>query len=302
MSSEPVVVSVIIATNRSSPFLAEALESVAQQSYPAVELIVVDDGSPDARAIDAAVRRSFAGTVLHRTAAGVSAARNAGVAVASGTYVAFLDDDDRWTPDRISSCVEVFARSPDAVGVYCGMRVIDAAGKVLIESNQNGMADGRDIARGDVSILPGNLMVTRAAFEGVGGFDPTLALAEDLDLVLKLSARGPLLFVDRALVDYRAHDRNTTRNTHDLVLAIRRVRRRHRQIARLHQDADLVRAFDTGLLRNQRFAWWRTGRSVRKLLRDGRPLAVLRELWWVVRVAPLGPVSALAERMSRRHR
>jgi glycosyltransferase involved in cell wall biosynthesis len=302
MSSKPVVVSVIVATNRSSPFLAEALESVVRQSYPAVELIVVDDGSPDASAIDAAVRRASTGSVVHCAPAGVSAARNAGVAAAAGSYIAFLDDDDRWAPDRISSSVELFEGRSDAVAVYCGMRVVNAAGDVLIESQQTGGADRLAIARGDVAILPGNLMVTRTSFEAVGGFDPALSAAEDLDLVLKLSARGPLLFVDRELVDYRAHDGNMTRNTHDLVIGIRQVRRRHRRTARLRRDTDLVRALNAGLLRNQRFAWWRTGRSVKQLLRERRPVAALRELGWVVVVAPLGPISAVVERVSRSRR
>ena len=301
MSEQPALVSVIMATNRVISFFAEAVDSVARQTHPAVEFIVVDDGAADAPAIDAIVAASApSAVVLHRRAEGVSAARNAGVAAASGHFVAFLDDDDRWDEDRIALCADALTQNPEAVAAYCGMRVIDDQGRVLIEADQAGGADRCRIARGEVTILPGNLMVTREAFEAVGGFDRGLRHAEDFDLIMKLSASGPFAFVDRALVDYRTHGGNITAQTHDLVRAIQRVRRRHRRIAQRQGDSELVKAFDVGRLRNQRYAWWRTGRAVRELLRARRPLAALREIGWVVMVAPLGPVSALTERI--RHR
>jgi hypothetical protein len=108
------------------------------------------------------------------------------------------------------------------------------------------------------------------------------------------------VFIDRALVDYRAHSDNVTRNTHDLVRAVSLVRRRHRRVARRNHEVEVVNALDVGLMRNQRYAWWRTGRAVRELMLARRPLAALREIGWALLAAPLGPMSAMSERVRRR--
>ncbi len=130
-------VSVVVATNRGGAFLTEALESVLAQTYAAAELVVVDDGSPEPdalRGIVEAIRVEEGAPrprVVRRAPSGVSAARNAGVKETTGDLVAFLDDDDRWHPDRLRRHVEAMTARPDVVLSYCAMRTIDADGVEL---------------------------------------------------------------------------------------------------------------------------------------------------------------------------
>ncbi|MFF2833123.1 glycosyltransferase family 2 protein [Cellulosimicrobium cellulans] len=288
-------VSVVVATNRGGPFLAEALASVLAQSYPAAELVVVDDGSPEPadllRIVEDAARgvASPRPRVVRRAPAGVSAARNAGVAQTSGELVAFLDDDDRWHPDRLRRHAEVMAARPDVVVSYCGMRTIDADGAELVAADQRAADDQRAVIRGPGVMLP-NLVIRRETFDAVGGFDPGYRQGEDMDLVLRAAARGPFAFVDDALVDYRHHSTNTTRSHRDLATSLRTILRRHRDDALAAGRRDLVDAYDDRLAANERFAWWSAGRAARSALRTRRPTVAFREVAWAVRFAPGAPV------------
>ncbi|MBM7821011.1 glycosyltransferase involved in cell wall biosynthesis [Cellulosimicrobium cellulans] len=287
-------VSVVVATNRGGPFFAEALASVLAQSYPAAELVVVDDGSPDPDALLRIVEDVAQGVasprprVVRRAPAGVSAARNAGVAQTSGDLVVFLDDDDRWHPDRLRRHAEVMAARPDVVVSYCGMRTIDADGAELVAADQRAADDRRAVIRGPGVMLP-NLVIRRDAFDAVGGFDPEYRQGEDMDLVLRAAARGPFAFVDDVLVDYRHHATNTTRSHRDLATSLRTILRRHRAAALAAGRRDLVVAYDDRLAANERFAWWSAGRAARDAVRERRPAAALGEVVWAVRFAPGAP-------------
>ncbi|OLT54165.1 glycosyltransferase family A protein [Cellulosimicrobium sp. CUA-896] len=288
-------VSVVVATNRGGPFLAEALASVAAQTLPAAELVVVDDGSPEPEALRAIVAGVPAARLVHRPPSGVSAARNAGVATTTGDLVAFLDDDDRWHPDRLRRHVAVMTARPDAVVSYCGMRTIDAAGAELVAADQRPARDQAAVVRGPGVMLP-NLVIRRAAFDAVGGFDPAYRQGEDLDLVLRAAALGPFAFVDDVLVDYRHHPTNTTRSHRDLATSIRTILRRHRDAALAAGSTDVVVAYDERLAANDRFAWWSAGRAVRGALADRRPGAAVAEAGWAVRFAPAAPLRVVASR------
>ena len=118
----------VVATDRGGPFLAEALSSLAEQTYSRVEAVLVDDGSKDPAALRAITDRFPAVRVVRQANAGVSVARNYGVMHTSGDLLVFLDDDDRWHPERLARQVKALQDSPDAVLSYCGMRTIDEAG------------------------------------------------------------------------------------------------------------------------------------------------------------------------------
>lgn len=295
-------VSVVVATNRGGPFLAEGIASVLGQSYPAAELVVVDDGSPD----PAALRRIVEGVprdvaaprprVMRQAPAGVSAARNAGVAGTSGELVAFLDDDDRWHPERLRRHAEVMAARPDVVVSYCGMRTIDAAGAELVAADQRPADDQRSVIRGPGVLLP-NLVIRRDVFDTVGGFDPRYSQGEDLDLVLKAAALGPFALVDDVLVDYRHHASNTTRSYQDLATGLRVILRRHRAAARAAGRRDLVDAYDDRLRANDRFAWWSAGRAARAAAARRDVLEALGDAAWAVRFSPSTPVRVAAHRL-----
>jgi glycosyltransferase involved in cell wall biosynthesis len=299
VTARPPLVSVVIATNRAGPYLSEALASVSVQTYPSVEVIVVDDGSPEPDLVAAAAAEVPGSVLIRQKASGVSVARNIGTAHARGELLAFLDDDDRWHPDRLAAQTATLLGEPDAVVSYCGMRTIDDRGAVLVEADQVAITDRTDVARRTTGIILPNLLMRRDAFHAVGGFHSGIRFAEDLDLVLRLAERGPVAFEPRALVDYRAHAHNTTSRHRALTRGIDHVLRLHEWSARERGDRELVAALRDSLRKNERFAWWSAGRAARAALRDRRPARALGELGWALATAPRGLLDGAARRVRR---
>jgi len=295
--AKDVLVSVIVATNRPSAFLDEALTSVGNQTHPRVEVHVIDDGSEDPESIVRTVAEHPGVTLVRRDASGVSSARNFGVAASRGEFVAFLDDDDRWHPRRLELQLAALTAEPDAVLAYCGMQSIDESGQVIALAGQSAVTDEVDVARREAGIIMPNVLIRRDAFDGVGGFRPELRLAEDLDLVLALARRGPFVFTPDVLVDYRAHGANTTKRYRALARAIDEVVRFHLGQAVERGDAPLIAAHRTSLRANGRFAWWAALRSARANAKVRRLGAAVTDLAWACGFAPLAVPDAAARRL-----
>jgi glycosyltransferase involved in cell wall biosynthesis len=297
MGDQPLV-SVVIATNRLAPYLAEAIASVAAQTWPRIELIVVDDGAPDPAPIEQAAAAVPGAIVLHQPPSGVSAARNHGASRASGEYLAFLDDDDRWHPSRIERHVEAMRRRPAAVLSYCRLTTIDATGtKQLAPPDQIELSTPIEVARGRTAIIAPNIVVRADAFAAAGGFRPDLRRAEDLDLVLSITQQGPVVFVPHPLVDYRFTGTNVTSNHRALGLAIKGVLRRPRAEAVARGDRDLAAALRENEGRNARYIWWASLRAARAALRSRRPGAAVAEVWGALVSAPTGLASGILHRL-----
>lgn len=292
-------VSVVVATNRGGPFLAEALSSAVGQTYAPVDVLLVDDGSPDPDALRAIADGVGGVEVVRIPPSGVSTARNLGVTRTSGELLAFLDDDDRWHPDRLRRHVEAMTARPAAVLSYCRMRTIDPHGTELVEADQRAARKEHDVVRGQAGVMLPNLVIRREVFEAVGGFDPAYRQGEDLDLVLKAVRRGPFAYVDDVLVDYRYHPGNTTRAHRALAAGLRTILRKHRDAVRAAGRADLVAAYTDRLRANDRFAAWSAARVARADLRQRRPGAAAQEIWWAARFAPTAPLSWLRHRLHR---
>jgi glycosyltransferase involved in cell wall biosynthesis len=191
-------------------FIRAAVESVLAQTYQALELIVVDDGSTDDTA---AVVQSF-GTAVHyvyQPNQRQAAARNHGIRLAKGDLIAFLDADDVWFPRKLELQTRLFLSSPQLGLVYCSMLAADPSGQVtsLIEATLRG-PDGIKILLGQGSPGCGSTaLVPRAVLDDVGMFDPDLSPCEDTDLFWRISVRFPVDFVLEPLVLYRLHQGNS---------------------------------------------------------------------------------------------
>ncbi len=297
MSTPSPRVSVIVATHRQSPYLTEALASVAAQTLDDVEVVIVDDGSPDPEAVEEAAAAVLPGAhVIHQPASGVSVARNRGAFVATGEFLAFLDDDDRWRADRLESHLAAHMREPDAIASYSRMNVIDRHGAVVLTSPPITDGSSAAIAVGETRVMMPNLLVRHSAFAACGGFHSALTHAEDADLVLRLLHLGPVTPIDEPLVDYREHPENTVKNHRDLVRGIDAVLRLHLASQAAQRDGEWARALRGARRRNARYAWWRALRAARRSIGAGHVRPALGEVGWALRTAPTGLMDGLARR------
>ncbi|HEX6536106.1 MAG TPA: glycosyltransferase [Gemmatimonadaceae bacterium] len=190
-------------------YLADAIASVLRQSATELELIVVDDGSTDRTLDIARAVRDERVRVLTGPNRGRAHARNVGFAAAAASpYVALLDADDLWDADKLAVQLEFLDRRPDVQAVGCFMRYIASNGRVLGRTGQTiDAADLHRIARGELAPFPISscLVVRREAFTAVGGFDPSLREAEDLDFLARIARRGAIACVPEVLGSYRIH-------------------------------------------------------------------------------------------------
>jgi glycosyltransferase involved in cell wall biosynthesis len=195
------LVSVVVPVHDGERFLAAALESALAQTHPRVEVIVVDDGSTD-RSAEIAARHPV--TLVRQDQQGVAAARNAGVAAASGELLAFLDQDDVWLPRKLERQVAALEARPELDFVLAHMEVFLEPGAPHPE-----WLDDSVLQTPSPSAIPSVLVARRRAFERIGGFDPGYRIACDADWLARAKDAGlEWARLDEALVRYRIHDRN----------------------------------------------------------------------------------------------
>lgn len=193
-------VSVVIPTRDRRALVLEAVTSALAQRACAAEVIVVDDGSEDdtAQALQAFAPRV---RCIRRTPSGVSAARNHGARLARGEWLAFLDSDDLWKPDKLAVQLAFHEREPsvrisqtEEIWIRRGVRVnpcrhhIKPAGDVFLPSLRRCL------------LSPSAVLIRRDLFEEIGGFDESLPVCEDYDLWLRLSMHEPIGLVPEPLV------------------------------------------------------------------------------------------------------
>jgi glycosyltransferase involved in cell wall biosynthesis len=197
-------VSVIIATHNRVQLVKEAIDSVLAQSKQVKEIIVVDDGSTDSTR-NLLTNYGERIKAVYGTGEGASAARNRGLRLASGEWIAFLDDDDVWLKEKIERQMAIADQSPGLGLIYCSDYAVNERLDVLY--TRSPQADHR----GDVfeRLLIRNFIFTscvvarRDAIEKVGYMDTALHFAEDWDLWLRIAAYYPVDFAAEPLVLYR---------------------------------------------------------------------------------------------------
>ncbi|MCS6924694.1 MAG: glycosyltransferase [Candidatus Binatia bacterium] len=192
-------VSVIIPTYNRCELLREALASVCAQTYQDFELIVVDDGSHDETA---AVVHEFAGVrYVWQPHRGVSAARNHGVTLSTGEWVAFLDSDDLWQPRKLEKQIAFVTAQPEVQ--ICQTEELWLRHGVRVNPQRKHRKPSGDIFAPSLArclVSPSAVMLRRELFEEVGGFDERLPACEDYDLWLRIAARLPVYLIDIPLV------------------------------------------------------------------------------------------------------
>ncbi len=236
-------VSVVIPVRNGRSYLPLAIDSVRGQSLRPAELLVVDDGSTDG---SADLAESRGARVIRLPHSGVCVARNAGIREATSPWIALLDHDDEWLPDKLERQWAALARFPDAVMVASDVAKIDAEGRGIAEpflhapskdyhrlpatvreSGLDYFAEiARDIHRAGWFLLPSTVLLRRDVLQDVGMFDERFLLNEDVSCFLRVLKRGGLLVVDAPLTRWRIHSSNSHRRELDMLrgrLALTRV-------------------------------------------------------------------------------
>ncbi len=196
-------VSVVIPVFNGERFLAEALDSLRQQTLPAAEVIAVDDGSTDSSATLLAACPAI--RVVSQANAGCAEARNRGAALAAHDAIAFLDQDDVWLPHRLARGAACLAGDPGLGFVVCATENFLTPGLVVPPD----WLDPRMLDVPQHGFGTCALMVRRSTLEAVGPFDPSKVPVDDTDwLVRALDAGTRFVHLNEVLVRRRIHDRN----------------------------------------------------------------------------------------------
>ena len=234
-------VSVVIPTRNRSGLLKTTLRSVLWQRDVDLEVIVVDEASSDDTAgVVASFKDPHVVLVRHERPLGPSGARNSGSARARGEWLAFVDDDDVWAPDKIARQVAA-ADATDRVWAYGGVVNIGASMEV-VSGVQSPSPEVVMAALPGYNPIPGgtsNAIVKRSAFAAVGRFDERLPPCEDWDLWARLASIGPPAADNgRPLVGYRLHAGNSSLDAARIVSAAHLLEQLHKTTVdwgRLHR-------------------------------------------------------------------
>jgi glycosyltransferase involved in cell wall biosynthesis len=223
------LVSVVIPNYNYGRYLSQAINSVLGQSYPNIEIIVVDDGSTDESAEVLALYANHIRVVKQRNR-GVSVARNAGAELAIGDFLAFLDADDVWMPTKLQRQIEYFQRDPELGLVHCGMVYIDSASTHLhqcLDGREGWIAEKILLFESAVLGAGSTAVVPCHAYKKVGGFDTNLSTSADWDFCYRVAYHWKIGFVPEILVGYRMHGSNMHGNVaameHDTLYTFNKV-------------------------------------------------------------------------------
>lgn len=256
-------VSVIIPTRNRPRMLLQTISTVCAQQVD-LEIIVIDEGSDDPTASRiASLEDTRTRVIRHERPLGVSAARNAGIALASAEWVAFVDDDDLWLPDKLTQQLQA-AQRMDAPWVFGGALEF-ADGLRLLHVHSPPATVREAVTRLPyANVVPGggsNVLVKRDLLATTGGFDESANLMADWDLWIRIADIGEPALVDGPVVAYRLHPGNSSKRV-DLMLqeaAYVEAKHRHRRAGDSIDWDDLYRWLGAAALREG------DGRAARRL-------------------------------------
>lgn len=261
-------ISVVIPAYNAAPYLAATLNSVFEQTLRPAEVIVVDDGSTDDTV---AIARGFDVRVISLSNRRAAAARNAGTYAASGEYIAYMDADDLWLPDKLAVQVSALESQTGAAFSFTDYRAFDERG---VHEKSSGLLhhpafrrvasivgkktkcgdiviadDGNRPVLPDCYILPSSLLVRREDVLAIGAFDETVLVSEDFEFLLRLFKRVPAVAVMQSLLLYRRHAAQQTANQTTFKLSVFDIAKRVASAPERYPSGDARHMAKTGYLR-----------------------------------------------------
>jgi len=209
------LISIVTPTYNRAYLLTEAIDSVLAQTYPHWEMIIVDDGSTDGTAaiVEAATAKDHRISYYYQENAGQSSARQHALSVARGEFIAFLDSDNRWLPERLQKGLDALARNPNCAVSYGDCYILDEDGKRISDRNMrrySGFITEQLVKDNCVSF--NTSLTRREAIDSVGGFDPNVEVADDYDLWLRISVAHEFVYIPEYLAEYRVMTKQISSN------------------------------------------------------------------------------------------
>jgi len=209
--------SVIIPSYNRADLIPRALDSILVQTHPAREIIVVDDGSSDKTA---RILREIYPEVhyYYQRHSGVSAARNRGISLTNSRWIALLDSDDAWLPEKLSAQASAIRANPTSRLIHTN-EIWYRNGKQIQQKKRHQKSGGRIFERclPLCAISPSSAVIRRDVFADIGLFDESLKACEDYDFWLRYCAREPVVFLDQPLVQkFGGHADQLSRRTDSL--------------------------------------------------------------------------------------
>ena len=212
MNKLPMVTVVITTYKREPKMVRRAIDSVINQTYSNIQIIVVDD-SPNTYELRDSIKDMVLSYkkiiyIQHEKSKGACIARNTGLQVAKGEYIAYLDDDDEWMPNKIEKQLKCFDDEETAI-VYCGHKEYHEAGNVVVDTKCKGYSGylyEKLLQEGNFIGSTSFVLMKKDYLKKIGGFDPLMESAQDADVWLRLAKKYKISFVDESLVVYHIHD------------------------------------------------------------------------------------------------
>ena len=215
-------VSVVMPCYNNAAYVSQAVDSVLQQDYPNIELIVVDDGSKD-NSLDVLASYGERIKVVSQPNQGAAAARNNGIRHTTGDFIAFLDSDDLWLPGKLSAQLDFLQHNPEYVACFCSWAVWDGKGAVDIpaptaaekgqlQQNRSGWLYLPLLKESVITTI--SVVIRRETVEEVGFFNKEYTVGEDHDYWLRLSRCGKIAKLKQVYALYRQNPHSTTNKVH----------------------------------------------------------------------------------------
>jgi len=228
---KPPKVSVIIPTYNRAHLIGKAIKSVLNQTYKDFEVIVVDDGSTDNTE---EIVKSFTDFkihyICHKHNRGASAARNTGIKASRGEYIAFLDSDDEWLPEKLDKQMKTFNSESSEVGVvYTGDYYVDEKDKkvkkVHIPRKEGYIYE--NLLRAEDVIYISTVLIKNECFKKVGVFDEDLPTSEDYDMWFRIAKYYKFRYVKDLLVVCLIHNNQMTANSEIMIEGVKRIQTKY---------------------------------------------------------------------------
>jgi len=220
------LVSVIVPVYNRADMVGKCIESILEQTYHNIEVIVINDGSTDnSLQIMTAYSERNPGkiVVIDQQNSGQAHARNIGMENSKGEFIAFLDSDDTWEKDKLLLQIPLFRG--DVGLVYCGIREVNTAGAclktVLCDPDMRGNIYRQLLVQNRMT--GGSVVISRTALESVGGFDESFNAAENWDLWIRIAEKFRVEFVNQPLLNYLCHSGNMSVDIERMMSAARAV-------------------------------------------------------------------------------